>query len=445
MNKNARPGLIATAAGSALALLLVVMPARVMAAQTAYSEAFTQGTGYCTGDPQSDHWNQFLTALPASSDRITIAGSLDPTGFTCTDPAKVTDILDNLKNGNAATVQCGATYWTTGACGNGCGSNTELSVATFVPGICNCYSSGSGVATLRPSIQPGNPNWGGFGDTCFAPTQTLSLRVGNPDVGYYEMSAGSGSGSQVQPIADAGFVPVLLTDVDAASLASVQVLFVNNSSNGGYAAEYLSRLTDIANFVSAGGVLIIHDRYVDGAESILPNGGGFNIVRDFGDSANIDVVNNSTIITNGNGPGGTISNSSLDGGTSSSHGFTFSSSIPVSGLKILSTGDPDHIVTFVYSHGTGFVIYSSIPLDFYLGSSGTVATNMKAYAANVIAYAGSLVAGGGAAAVQDFNYLDYFNDDEEEEELADEGGGGVPPLTLAGLLAALLLVHRRRQ
>jgi hypothetical protein len=36
------------------------------------------------------------------------------------------------------------------------------------------------------------------------------------------------------------------------------------------------------------------------------------------------------------------------------------------------------------------VIYSTIPLDFYLGGSGGIFTNMQNYAANVVAYGNSV-------------------------------------------------------
>lgn len=312
-------------------------------------------------------------------------------------------------------------------------SLSDMCSFTVAPNLRRWYFHHEGTSQFRSGDETI-----GFADATFA--RTL-------DVGYYEMNAGQGAANQASVITTAGHTPVLLTDVTAASLANVQVLFANNASNGSYSAEYTGSLADVEAFVANGGVLIIHDRYVDGAEAILPNGGGFSIVRDFSDDANIDVADNSTIITNGAGPGGSIGDTSLDGGNSSTHGFTFDASIPVSGLRILSTGDPSHIVTFVYSHGFGYVIYSSIPLDFYLGGSNTVANNMKAYAANVIAYAAQLI-GGVPGAVDQFNYLDYFNDDEEEEEEAlqdDDNGAALPPLTLAVLLVTLLVARRRRR
>lgn len=211
------------------------------------------------------------------------------------------------------------------------------------------------------------------------------------NIGYYDMSDGAGDPSQVQPIIDAGHTPVMMNDLTTADLVGIDVLFVQNPSNGSYGAEYLSRLTDINTWVGNGGILVLHDRYVDVAETILPGGAGFNIVRDFTDDADIDVLDNTTLVTNG--PGGLIDNTSLDGGNSSSHGFAIVGSLPGNGTFIFSRSNPTEIVTFSYTNGTGAVVYSSIPLDFYLGGSGNnpPRDNMtNIYAPNVLAYGVSL-------------------------------------------------------
>ena len=96
-------------------------------------------------------------------------------------------------------------------------------------------------------------------------------------------------------------------------------------------------------------------------------------------------MDNSTLVTNG--PGGVVNNSTLDGGNSSSHGFTASGSIPGSSTAIFSRSNPSEIVDFRYEFGMGDVYYSTIPLDFYLGGSSSFAS---VYAPNVVAYAAEL-------------------------------------------------------
>lgn len=204
------------------------------------------------------------------------------------------------------------------------------------------------------------------------------------NVGYYDMSLGDGNSNQVGPITIAGKTPVSLSDVATANLSGLDVLFVQNPDNGAYGAEYLSRLADIQNAVAKGLVLIIHDRYVDGAESILPGGANFNVLRNFDDDANINIRDNSTKVTNG--PGGILTDTSLDGGSSSSHGYTAAGTLPQNAQLILTRGNNTEIVTFSYAYGLGRVIYSSIPLDFYLDGNAPLAFR-DVYAPNVVAYA----------------------------------------------------------
>jgi len=140
------------------------------------------------------------------------------------------------------------------------------------------------------------------------------------------------------------------------------------------------RLNEISDAVIAGMVLIIHDRYVDTAEAILPGWGGFNIMRNFSDPT-INVLDNTTLVTNG--PGGVVDDTTLAG----SHGFAVDASLPPGATLILTRGSPNEIVTFSYRYGVGAVIYSSIPLDFYLDGSNNFST---IYAPNVVAYGASL-------------------------------------------------------
>lgn len=210
-------------------------------------------------------------------------------------------------------------------------------------------------------------------------------------VGYYDMVLGQGDPAQEPPIRSAGHTPLLLTDLTAADLAGVDVLFVQNPDNDMYGEEYLSRLNTIAAAVADGLVLIIHDRYVEPAETILPGGEGFNIIREYvNDGANIDVRDNTTLVTNG--AGGTVDNATLDGGCYSNHGYTVAGTLPANSVLILSRSNPDEVVTFKYAYGAGAVIYSSIPLDFYLaGDSCGAGENFRSiYAPNVVAYGAAL-------------------------------------------------------
>lgn len=204
-------------------------------------------------------------------------------------------------------------------------------------------------------------------------------------VGYYDMAYFQGIDNQIAPITAAGHTPVRLYDLTAADLAGLDVLFVQNLFNDTYGVEYRTRLAPIQAAVEAGLTLVIHDRHVDTAESILPGGAGFNVVRDFTDPNNIQVLDDTTLLTHG--PGGTVTNTTLDNGSNSSHGYATAASLPADARKLLTTGDPSHVVTFSYRFGAGNVMYSTIPLDYYLGGQNAFA---QVYAPNVVAYAADL-------------------------------------------------------
>jgi hypothetical protein len=203
-------------------------------------------------------------------------------------------------------------------------------------------------------------------------------------VGFYDLFFGIGQGYQVPPIVAAGGTPVSIDDPSAAELAGINVLWAHNPDNGIYGSEYLSRLADIDAAVQNGMVLVLHDRLVDGASAVLPGASGFTILRDFTEATDINIRDASTPVTAG------LNDASLDNGNFSSHGFALDSSLPTNAKLILAATTPSHIVTFCYPRGKGAVIYSSIPLDFYLSGQGTNPprdTFNNVYAVNVVQYA----------------------------------------------------------
>ena len=269
------------------------------------------------------------------------------------------------------------------------------------------------------------------------------------NVGYFDMCGGN-QARHASAITTAGHTPVAVTTPNAETLAGLDALSVTNCDNGGFSSNYTSHLAEITAAVNGGMVLIVHDRAVTGASGILPGGSGLNAIRntDSG-NADIDFPAGSPIIT---GPGGTLTNASLDGGNSSTHGYVIQSSLPAGGtfLATRPTGggggeggfvscaaegytgtklnwcrqiceieqspgvleswihrwvnryreDPPCVgnepvggtqgATVQYPYGEGRVVYSTIPLDFYLNGSGpgTVSANMDdVYLPNVIGWA----------------------------------------------------------
>ncbi len=153
--------------------------ARAQAQSQQYSETFTNGQGYFAGSSQYDNWASFRAALPATGmSDITVKGSLDAVGRTCSDPVKAQQIADAIRAGatgvanSTATlsINCDGFLWQTGSCSGNINDPNNLALSVGPGGICSCDTK----YTVRPGIL--NGNWGGVGGaTCGAPTQTLTV------------------------------------------------------------------------------------------------------------------------------------------------------------------------------------------------------------------------------------------------------------------------------
>ena len=140
-------------------------------------------------------------------------------------------------------------------------------------------------------------------------------------VGYYSMTAGQGQASQVDEITNNGDTAVNVTIPNATQLASLDSLYVVNPSNSGFGAEYMNNLGAIAAAVNSGMNLVIFDRAVTNAQTILPGTGStITAVRDFASGSDVNVAPGApTSFTNG--ANGVIDDSTFDGVTYSNHGY----------------------------------------------------------------------------------------------------------------------------
>ena len=188
-------------------------------------------------------------------------------------------------------------------------------------------------------------------------------------IGYY-LSGNTGIGTEAEAaITASGNTAQALTGLAAADLGGLDVVWILNGINGTPDANVINNEADLEAFIMAGGVLSFHDRNVDqglSASEYLPGSSGILFTGAF--SSNIDISTGGTGVTNG--PGGVIDDTTLDGGNLSNHGWAELGSLPAGAVPIFNNGDAGQIVDFVYPLGLGFVYYSSIPLDFYLGGGG---------------------------------------------------------------------------
>jgi len=337
---------------------------------------------------------QFNLTVPAGNPTLTLsATAVDLGGNVGTSPNVTVNVIpDPLTTVKGTVVDkngqpvAGATVTVFGSF-----SATSAADGTFsIPGVPTVRGTISVSAVL---VSAGKKLTGHSAPVPPVPSGTTNvgnvvLRNGGV-VGYYDLTLNQGSPNQVRPITTAGLQAVNVGNLNTADLSQFDVLFVQNPDNSGYSSIFTNNLPKIRNFIAAGGVFIFHDRNVSLATTVLPNSPG-TIVRDFSDDRNIDIVDNTTLVTNG--PGGVITNTSLDGGNSSSHGWILASTLPPGGQGILSQTNPAHLVLCVYPFGQGTVMYSTIPLDFYLAGFGnsTINANMQIYAANVLAYGSTL-------------------------------------------------------
>ena len=132
-----------------------------------FSREFFKGVA-STVDNQQLAWNQFRGNITGEFTSIEITNSFGGSAL-CSDPLVSTNIANALKSfvTGAALEEfnCGVNQeWSVGDCGAGVTLHAGSTTA-----ICWCDDG----ATVRPLNT--NPNWGGIGITCDAPTQTLGV------------------------------------------------------------------------------------------------------------------------------------------------------------------------------------------------------------------------------------------------------------------------------
>lgn len=220
----------------------------------------------------------------------------------------------------------------------------------------------------------------GIGSVSYVNTASAAVTVG-----YYTDGNVYDTGP-VAPITANGYTPVQINDITTFDFSTVNIVMIDNPSNYGFTGALLAREGDLAAYAAAGGAVVIHDRYVMD-NSIIPGGSGISLTRF--ESSDLNVVTSSNAVING--PFGTITDSTLDGGNYSAHGYGTASNLPTGATVFLSNGaDATQAVAFSFPLGAGLVYYSSIPLDFYLDGAGMAAFRTP-YAPNVLNYAATAV------------------------------------------------------
>ena len=204
------------------------------------------------------------------------------------------------------------------------------------------------------------------------------------NVGYFGRC--SSNSSPVSSITAAGHTPLAVASMAAASLVGLDGLLILSCS--------FSANADVNSAVANGLQLIIHDWQPNGSTPPkLPGTPAVAVATANGGL--MDLAAGSPIAS---GPVAPLTNASLDGGTSSYHGYATLASLPAGSTPLtIIEGNPAAVVTFAYPYGTGRVVYGAMPLDHYLPGgaydqanlcgSNPVCTGMRTYLTNLVAWA----------------------------------------------------------
>jgi hypothetical protein len=205
------------------------------------------------------------------------------------------------------------------------------------------------------------------------PTKAMAGNVGTFGSCY--------GGSKNTAITAAGHTPVAVSTLDAASLAGLSGLIVETCNS-----EALPGVinADVKAAVSNGMFLVVNDWVPSPGTSIfLP--GAPALTWQYFQGGSIDLVAGMPYIT---GPGGTLTNASLDDGEFSSHGYT-ASTMPAGVFPLLTTASSAQTVAIAYKYGSGRVVYNAMPLDAYLPGGPAVslplAPGVQTYLTNILA------------------------------------------------------------
>jgi hypothetical protein len=129
-----------------------------------YSQPFISGAA--PSAQQCSAWTAFFVAAQATvRQSITLNGSLNSTGYTCTGPA-VGSLVAALASAGSFSAVCNGATWVVDNLGPGFGMEIAIGAG----------NSCGATAGIRPCVS--NENWGGFnGLTCSPPSQSITVTV----------------------------------------------------------------------------------------------------------------------------------------------------------------------------------------------------------------------------------------------------------------------------
>ena len=184
-------------------------------------------------------------------------------------------------------------------------------------------------------------------------------------VGYHASTCFIPQGSKVAAINNAGHTAVAVTTISAATLAPLDGLILDTCLG------YNSSNADIDAAVANGMVLIVNDSLPNAnTAGRLP--GAPAITFTFSLGVNINLAAGTPIAT---GPGGTLTNSSLDTSLLATYDGYTATALPAWVTPLLTTSNAGRRVALAYKHGNGLVAYNAMPLGNFLAGGLYHTTN----------------------------------------------------------------------
>jgi Ca2+-binding RTX toxin-like protein len=219
------------------------------------------------------------------------------------------------------------------------------------------------------------------------------------NVGYYDTGLATGNAKQADEIVELGQTAVSVSTLSPAVLAGLQVLVIEHRGNGPVDAAILAAMPDILAAVANGLIVVIQDWSLTDSAGLFPAGSGLVFTRDYESGGQVEMNLGPDGALIANSPFGTVTDTSLDDGNFSNHGYVSAASLPVGAEILLTRNNTDHVTAFSYPHGLGAIVYSSVPLQFY-GDAAAGSTGVwEDFYVNMLNYAVSLAAPANTAPV----------------------------------------------
>ncbi|MCP3672742.1 MAG: carboxypeptidase regulatory-like domain-containing protein, partial [Gammaproteobacteria bacterium] len=241
---------------------------------------------------------------------------------------------------------------------------------------------GNQLVTTKIEVELQRDNTIDIGTVELTPKGRAYVAIDHSDlvVGHFNTYYNNGDDYQIAPIEAAGLVPRNVGDITTADLSKFDILFVSKSYTSSSWPDNDVQ-AKVAAFVADGGIILMTDTRPD-RHIILP---GLNKYFRLSNSS-IELATAEEAFTNG--PGGAITDMTVDAAGRVANGYADASQVPTDTVALLTTEDINQLVTFAYPYESGAVIYTTIDMYDYPNESGSAFVNT--FAPNILNYASKL-------------------------------------------------------